>query len=91
LGPYLPPPSGATGMAEQEQPSNVAQHLIIKFLMKEGVIPPEIFTRLQAWFGDVCHSQECSVGRNHFEKDKTMLKMNLMLGDEELLSIQTML
>jgi hypothetical protein len=31
---------------------------------------------------NVCHSQGCSVGRNHFEKDETVLKMNLMLGDQ---------
>jgi hypothetical protein len=37
---------------------------------------------------NVCHSQGCSVGRNHFEKDETVLKMNLTLGDQELLSIQ---
>jgi hypothetical protein len=64
--------------------------MIIKFLTKEGVIPSEIFTRLQAQSGDeVCHSQGCSVGQNHFEKDETMLKMNLTLCDQELLSIQT--
>jgi hypothetical protein len=44
-------------MAEQEVPSSVAQHIIIKFLMKEGVIPSEIFTRLQAQFEDECLSQ----------------------------------
>jgi hypothetical protein len=31
---------------------------------------------------NVCHSQGCSVGRNYFEKDETMLKMNLTLGDQ---------
>jgi hypothetical protein len=44
-------------MAQQEVPSSVAQRLIIKFLMKEAVIPSEIFTRLQAQFGDECLSQ----------------------------------
>jgi hypothetical protein len=44
-------------MAEQEVPSSVAQHVVIKFVMKEGVIPSEIFTRLQARFGDECLSQ----------------------------------
>jgi hypothetical protein len=44
-------------MAVQEVPSSVAQHIIIKFLTKEGVIPSEIFTRLQAQFGDECLSQ----------------------------------
>jgi hypothetical protein len=44
-------------MAEQEVPNSVAQRIIIKFLMKEGVIPSEIFTRLQAQFGDECLSQ----------------------------------
>jgi hypothetical protein len=74
-------------MAEQEVPSSVAQLIIIKLLMKEGVIPSEIFTRLQAQ--NFCYSQGCSVGQNHFEKDETMLQMNLTLGDQELLSIQT--
>jgi hypothetical protein len=44
-------------MAGQEVPSSVAQRIIIKFFMKEGVIPSEIFTRLQAQFGDECLSQ----------------------------------
>jgi hypothetical protein len=38
---------------------------------------------------NVCHSQGCSVRRNHFEKNESVLKMNLTLGDQELLSIQT--
>jgi hypothetical protein len=37
-------------MAEQEVSSSVAQRLITKSLMKKGVIPSEIFTRLQAQF-----------------------------------------
>jgi hypothetical protein len=41
-------------MAEQEVPSSVAQRIIIKFLTKEGIIPYEIFTSLQAQFGDEC-------------------------------------
>jgi hypothetical protein len=77
-------------MAEQEVPNSVAQRIIIKFLTKEGVIPSEIFTSFKHSLGmNVCHSQGCSVGRNHFEKDETMLKMNVTLGDQELLSIQT--
>ncbi|GFG40209.1 hypothetical protein Cfor_09797, partial [Coptotermes formosanus] len=44
-------------MAEQDVPSSVAHRLVIKFLMKEGVILSEIFTRLQAQFGDDCLSQ----------------------------------
>jgi hypothetical protein len=44
-------------MTEQDVPSSVAQRLIIKFLMKEGIIPSEIFTRLQALFGGECLSQ----------------------------------
>jgi hypothetical protein len=44
-------------MAVQAVPSSVAQHIIIKFLMKEGVIPSEIFSRLQAQFGDEYLSQ----------------------------------
>jgi hypothetical protein len=75
-------------MAVQAVPNSVAQRIIIKFLTKEGVIPSEIFTRLHILGINVCHSQWCSVGRNHFEKDETVLKMNLTLGDQELLSIQ---
>jgi hypothetical protein len=37
----------------------------------------------------VTAKEGCSVGRNHFEKDETVLKMNLKLGDQDLLSIQT--
>ena len=44
-------------MAVQAVPNSVAQRIIIKFLTKEGVIPSEIFTRLQAQFGDECLSQ----------------------------------
>jgi intergrase/recombinase len=73
-------------MAEQEVPSIVSQRLIINFLTKEGVIPSEIFTRLQAQVGEKCLSQPRVFS---FEKDETMLKMNLTLGDQELLSIQT--
>jgi hypothetical protein len=76
-------------MAVQAVANSVAQRTIIKFLKKEEVIPSTIFTRLQAQFGDECHSQGCSVGRNNFEKDETVLKMNPTLGDQELLSIQT--
>jgi hypothetical protein len=43
-------------MAEQEVLSSVAQHLIIKFLTREGLIPSEICTRLEAQFGDECLS-----------------------------------
>jgi hypothetical protein len=43
-------------MAEQAVPSSVAQRVISKFLMEEGVIPSKIFTRLQAQFGDGCLS-----------------------------------
>jgi hypothetical protein len=44
-------------MAEQAVHNSVAQHIIIKFLTKEGVIPSEIFTGLEAQFGDECLSQ----------------------------------
>jgi hypothetical protein len=74
----------------KQYPAGFLKRIIIKFITKEVVIPSEIFTRLQAQFGDECLSQ-CSVGRNHFEKDETVLKMNLTLGDQELLSIQTTL
>ncbi|GFG41000.1 hypothetical protein Cfor_12596 [Coptotermes formosanus] len=49
-------------MAEQAVPSSVAQRVISKFLMEEGVIPSKIFTRLQAQFGDGCLSQPREVG-----------------------------
>jgi hypothetical protein len=78
-------------MAVQAEPNSLAQRIIIKFLMKEGVIPSEIFTGFKHTLGmNVCRSQGCSVGRNRFEKDETVLKINLTLGDQELLSIQTM-
>jgi histone-lysine N-methyltransferase SETMAR len=44
-------------MEVQAVHNGVAQHIIIKFLTKEDVIPSEIFTRLQAQFGDECLSQ----------------------------------
>jgi hypothetical protein len=77
-------------MAVQAVPSSVAQRIIIKFLTKEGVIPLKSLPGFKHSLGmNVCHSQGCSVGRNHFEKDETVLKMNLTLSDQELLSIQT--
>jgi hypothetical protein len=64
-------------MTDQEVPSSVAQRIIIKFLTKEGVIPSEIFTRLQAQFGDECLSQprvfswaiSFQEGRDHVENE----------------------
>jgi hypothetical protein len=44
-------------MAVQAVPRSVAQCIIIKFLTKEVVIRSEIFTRLQAQFGDEYLSQ----------------------------------
>jgi hypothetical protein len=44
-------------MAVQAVPNSVAQRIIIKFLTKEGVISSDIFTRLQAQFGDERFSQ----------------------------------
>jgi hypothetical protein len=44
-------------MAEEAVPKSVAQRIIIKFLTKESIIPSEIFTRLQAQFGDESLSQ----------------------------------
>jgi transposase len=44
-------------MAVQAVPNSVAQRITIKFLTKECVIPSEIFTRIQAQFGDECLSQ----------------------------------
>jgi hypothetical protein len=40
---------------------------------------------------NVCHSQGCSVGRNHFEKDETMLKMNndVIAAVQSLIHVQT--
>jgi hypothetical protein len=64
-------------MAVQAVPNSVAQRVIIKFLTKEGVIPSEIFTRLQAQFGDECLSQprvfswakSFREGRDHAENE----------------------
>lgn len=39
-------------MTEQEVPVSVAQRIIIRFLVNEGVKPSEVLTRLQAQFGD---------------------------------------
>jgi hypothetical protein len=56
-GPSPPQPSGAINMAVQAVPNSVAQRIIIKFLTKEGYILSEIFTRLEAQFGDERLSQ----------------------------------
>jgi hypothetical protein len=76
-------------MAVQAVPSSVTQRIIIKFLKKEGAISSEILPGFKHSLGmNVCRSQGCSDGRNHFEKNETMLKMKVTLGDQELLSIQ---
>jgi hypothetical protein len=41
----------------KQYPNSVAQRIIIKFLTKEGYILSEIFTRLEAQFGDEILSQ----------------------------------
>ena len=44
-------------MSEQEVPASICQRIIIKFLTAECVSPSEIFTRLQAQFGEDCLSK----------------------------------
>jgi hypothetical protein len=43
----------SSAMSEREAPPAIAQHIIMKFLMNEGVKPSEILTRLRAQFGDM--------------------------------------
>jgi hypothetical protein len=49
--------SASTIRCNPEGRASTQQCIIIKFVTKEGVIPSEIFTRLQAQFGDECLSQ----------------------------------
>jgi hypothetical protein len=64
-------------MAVKAIPKSVARRIIIKFLTKEGVVSSEIFTRLQAQFGDECLSQprvfswakSFREGREHVENE----------------------
>jgi hypothetical protein len=37
-----------------------------------------------------CHRQRCAGGPNYLEKDEIVLKMNLTLGDQEILSLPLM-
>jgi hypothetical protein len=58
--------------------------------MKEGVIPSEILTCLQAQFGDECLSQPRVLSwPKSFPEARDRLEMNRTLGNHELLSIQT--
>jgi len=43
----------SSAMSEREVPLAIAKHIIVKFLMNEGVKPSEILTRLRAQFGDM--------------------------------------
>jgi hypothetical protein len=81
-------------MAEQEVPSSVAQRIIVKFLTKEGVIRNEIFTRLQAQFGDECLSQprvfnwaKSFRGRNHAENEPHARRPRTSVNPDNVLKI----
>ena len=81
-------------MSEQEVPSDVTQRIIIKFLAQEGLIPPEILTRLRVRFKEECLSQarvyswakSAREAARNLENGETVSKMNLALGDQDLLS-----
>jgi hypothetical protein len=81
-------------MAEQEVPSSVVQRIIIKFLTKEDVIPSEIFTRLQAQFGDECLSQprvfrwaKSFQGRDHDENERHTRRPRTSVNADNVLKI----
>jgi hypothetical protein len=94
-GPSPPQPLGAIKMAEQEVPSSVAQRIIIKFLTKEGAIPSEIFTRLQAQFWDECLSQPrvfswaklFREGRDHVENKPHAWRPRTFVNPDNVLKI----
>jgi hypothetical protein len=82
-------------MAEQALPSSVAQRIISTFLTKEGVIQSEIFTRLQAQFGDECLSQprvfswakSFREGRDHVENEPQARRPRTSVNPENVLKI----
>jgi hypothetical protein len=82
-------------MAEQAVPNSVVQHIIIKFLTKEGVNPSEIFTRLQAQFGDECLSQprvfswakSFREGRDHVENEPHARQPRTSVNQDNVLKI----
>jgi hypothetical protein len=82
-------------MAVQAVPSSVAQRIIIKFLTKEGVISSEIFTRLQAQFGDECLSQprvfirakSFRKGRDHVENEPHARRPRTSVNPDNVLKI----
>jgi hypothetical protein len=82
-------------MAVQAVPSSVARRIIIKFLMKEGVIPSEIFTRFQAQFGDECLSQprvfswakSFQEGRDHVENEPHVRRPRTSVNPDNILKI----
>jgi hypothetical protein len=77
-------------MEGQQVPSRVAQRLLIKFFTKKAVIPSEIFTWLQAQFGDECLSQPRVLSwPKSFREGRDGVEIEPTLGDQELLSIQT--
>jgi transposase len=82
-------------MAEQEVPSSAEQRIIIKFLMKEGFIPSEIFTRLEAQFGDECLSQprvfswakSFREGQDHAENEPDAQRPRTSVNPDNILKI----
>jgi hypothetical protein len=82
-------------MAVQAVPSSVAQHIIIKFLTKEGVIPSEIFTRFQSQFGDECLSlprvfswaKSFREGRDHIENEPHARRPRTSVNPDNVLKI----
>jgi hypothetical protein len=82
-------------MVEQEVSSSVAQRIIIKFLMKEGATPSEIFTRLQAQFGNECLSQprvfswakSFREGRDHVENERHARRPRTSVNPDNILKI----
>jgi histone-lysine N-methyltransferase SETMAR len=82
-------------MAMQAVTNSVAQRIIIKFLTKEGIIPSEIFTRLQAQFGDECLSQprvfswakSFGKGRDRVENEPDSRRLRTSVNPENFLKI----
>jgi hypothetical protein len=82
-------------MVEQEVPSSLAQRIIIKFLTTEDVTPSEIFTRLQAQFGDECLSQirvfswakSFREVRDHVENEPHALRTRTSVNPDNVLTI----
>ncbi|XP_046683630.1 protein GVQW3-like [Homalodisca vitripennis] len=86
-------------MTERDVHPSVAQRIVIKFLTNEDVKPSEIFTRLQAQFGDTTLSQnrvytwarEFRDGRERVENESHGQRPRSSLTDDNISAVRQLI